>query len=555
MNSNNRRNNENLLAEVPLAGYTDRLSARPGDTVKFYLSKGRKKDDDEDTLSSSSTTTTVTVRARLTESISADPNPLGPGIIENDASIYFKKRTIEVRHQSIPRGSFAQTSSNIISSYITGKSSSIVKKIAIDIWFFPTLISSSSSAAAAAAATRGASLSSSSSPSSSSPSVQNIWSWGEGFRLDLLSSGYLLVTYDINNNNNIDQEQEQTTKNVCTGSKILKQRRWYHISCALIVGDDNDDDNRCIVKCHLSVKNKDDEDTLFTSNAVAATAKASCTLDIDAPFTIAMGGRLNGRIEDPVIRITEKDADKKEFILASWDTSFYSSKEDPWTIPCNDGAIVMDFIKNKNKNVASLILYNHPTRGVKGRRWDGTEFCWKNCPKHYGAIHFHDDDVYDFKWISNMEWKVPMGIPSGIYIMRFVTTNDDDDCQEQHQHEEALPLFICAPKKKKDDDNFDSSSSDIQQPPQKLMKTNRESKPTTTTCSEIKKNKLVVLIPTFTYVMYGNHNRPDFGTYYQTVKYTLYSKYKEIDTAKFVFLIFVSKLDKFNFFYLFKIVI
>ena len=112
MNSNNRRNNKNLLAEVPLTGYTDRLSARPGDTVKFYLSKGREKDDDEDTSS------TITVRARLTESISADPNPLGPGIIENDASIYFKKRTIEVRHQSIPRGSFAQTSSNIISSCI-----------------------------------------------------------------------------------------------------------------------------------------------------------------------------------------------------------------------------------------------------------------------------------------------------------------------------------------------------------------------------------------------------------------------------------------------------
>ena len=113
MNSNNRRNNKNLPAEVPLTGYTDRLSARPGDTVKFYLSKGREQDDDEDTSSSSST---ITVRARLTESISADPNPLGPGIIENDASVYFKKRTIEVRHQSIPRGSFAQTSSNIISS-------------------------------------------------------------------------------------------------------------------------------------------------------------------------------------------------------------------------------------------------------------------------------------------------------------------------------------------------------------------------------------------------------------------------------------------------------
>ena len=51
---------------IPLIGYCDRLSGRPGDTIEFKVSS----------IAAASFT------ARLYRSISADPNPAGPGIIE-----------------------------------------------------------------------------------------------------------------------------------------------------------------------------------------------------------------------------------------------------------------------------------------------------------------------------------------------------------------------------------------------------------------------------------------------------------------------------------------
>ena len=148
--------------EVPLAGYTDRLSARPGDTVKFYLSStlGQAKNGDGTELQD------ICVQARLTSSISADPNPKGPGIIEKDASLYFEDRTIGIQHQPISIGSRAETPSNLnVSSFISQK----VQKIKIGVWFYPTLIAVSTP-------------------------IQNIWSWGNGFRLDLLPTGHLKLT-------------------------------------------------------------------------------------------------------------------------------------------------------------------------------------------------------------------------------------------------------------------------------------------------------------------------------------------------------------------------
>uniref|UniRef100_UPI001952A36F hypothetical protein n=1 Tax=Streptococcus pneumoniae TaxID=1313 RepID=UPI001952A36F len=43
-------------------------------------------------------------------------------------------------------------------------------------------------------------------------------------------------------------------------------------------------------------------------------------------------------------------------------------------------------------------LVNVPTRAVRGSNWDGSEFCWRHAPGHYGAIHFHDDDLSDCGW-------------------------------------------------------------------------------------------------------------------------------------------------------------
>jgi N,N-dimethylformamidase len=445
--------NKDLAKEVPLAGYTDRLSARPGDTIKFHLSATTALLQTANKNSSTGTPLQqqqVKVRARLTSSICADPNPKGQGIIETDASRYFEERTIGIRHQAIPRGSFAQTRSNLKVSSSMFKD---LRKIKIEVWFYPTLIAGDQN------------------EWSDSLGVvdQNVWSWGDGFRLDLLSTGRLRLFY-----NNIKDCSRPKLEYKSTILQELKQQRWYCITTTLALSA-----NDQYPSFNVDVEEKDEQDnvmdddrdtdglsaSLSASSLTNDTGQNTNTVSIDAPFALATGGTLNGRLENPQIKIeTEKDG---EIILAAWDTSHYHDL-DPWNIPCTDG-------------LYSLVLHHHPTRGVKGRRWDGTEFCWTKCPKHYGAIHFHDDDIYDFQWKPNMAWKVPSDIPSGIYIMRFVTTTSDDTTitNEEQQHEEALPIFICAPK------------IPVSMPASK-------------------RNKLVLLIPTFTYVVYGNHARPDF---------------------------------------------
>jgi N,N-dimethylformamidase len=442
----------NDLAEVPLAGYTDRLSARPGDTIRFYLSSLSAKQDDLSLFPS-----VTTVSAKLTRSICADPNPKGPGIIEEDASQWFSPQVIKVPYQRIPRGSYAQTKSKVclrLSS--SGRSHSVdissegtvfdsISKISVTIWFYPSLIHSNEK----------------SSFSMCVPSCQTLWQWGNWGRVTLDStSGHLEASL-------LDRV------GVCRAPIPLKSHRWYHIIYTLGMEENK------IHTCNLKVDVKQDLDdrVYHHTSTLKRFVPAKIFSDIEAPFDLAMDGTLNGRLEDPTILVTgtlasssleSKLSEEHEFV--SWKTSVYSTGQDldPWTVPCHS-----TILPKSNCDEYCLVLYHHPTRAVKGRKWNGSELCWRHDPNQYGAIHFHDDDVYDFQWSPTLEWVVPEGLPSGIYIMRF---NDDN------QNQEALPTFICPPKVSRNEIN---------------------SRRVTT-------KKLAVVIPTFTYVMYGNHARPDF---------------------------------------------
>lgn len=61
---------------------------------------------------------------------------------------------------------------------------------------------------------------------------------------------------------------------------------------------------------------------------------------------------------------------------------------------------------------------NLPTRAMKGWNWDGSEYNWTHRPEHYGAIHFHDDDLYDCGWETDFEFQVPSDLRSGLYCAR-----------------------------------------------------------------------------------------------------------------------------------------
>lgn len=367
-----------MTKEVGLAGYTDRLSGRPGETIRFYVS---------------STATSSNVTARMTRSICADPNPKGPGLIEEDASAWFPSREFPGRHQPIESGSFAKSRGNL---HVPPNSTTT---LSVEIWVFPTVLLEDKH-------------------------LQCIWSWGK-LGLFLNSTGCLDVRY--------------SQESILTSSKALLLHKWYR--CVLTIVDSSKWELTILRQSGIAKKRA----SVFTASSCYSDAVGLCCTG--SPFELATGGTFNGRLESPEIKIDGQT-------MASWDTSKNMTE---WIIPSQ--------IENDNP----LILYNHPTRAVKGRLWDGTEFNWKHKPSHFGGIHFHDDDCYDFGWDCDLRWEIPINMPSGIYIVRLSNTID----------QESLPLFICPAK-------------------------------CTSQGSSDKKKRICILVSTFTYVMYGNHARADF---------------------------------------------
>jgi N,N-dimethylformamidase len=75
---------------------------------------------------------------------------------------------------------------------------------------------------------------------------------------------------------------------------------------------------------------------------------------------------------------------------------------------------------------------NLPARGMTGANWTGEEVSWRAAPAQYGAIHFHDDDLYDARWDADIEFDLPSDLRSGIYSIRLVAGSE----------EERVPFFV-----------------------------------------------------------------------------------------------------------------
>lgn len=112
-------------------------------------------------------------------------------------------------------------------------------------------------------------------------------------------------------------------------------------------------------------------------------------------------------------------------------------------------------------------LINLPARGVTGIRWSGARFFWQDAPEEYGAIHFHDDDLYDAGWETDFELSLPEDLRSGVYAVRLVDADLED--AEPGPCDEYYVTFCVRPK-----------------PGQP-------------------RNKAVFLLPTASYLAYANH--------------------------------------------------
>ena len=92
-------------------------------------------------------------------------------------------------------------------------------------------------------------------------------------------------------------------------------------------------------------------------------------------------------------------------------------------------------------------LHQLPTRGVKGWNWNGNFHDWKQRPDHYGAIHFHEDDIGDCGWATSLELTIPADLKSGPYALRlWVEPPDEAARQAVAVWEDFIPFFVRPPR-------------------------------------------------------------------------------------------------------------
>ena len=203
------------------------------------------------------------------------------------------------------------------------------------------------------------------------------------------------------------------------------------------------------------IGNESDEDssTEFSGLTVLKMKKMDCLM-MAASETTERQMHFNGKIDNPTVYVGHVDLDTldekidKGSVYASWDFSREISS-------CR--------VVDSGPNQLTGVLINYPARAMTGANWDGTEMCWRHAPHQYGAIHFHEDDIYDFEWETDFSFVLPENLRSGVYGIRL----------EQGDQHDTIPLFVCPP------------------PDQQTA-------------------RLCVLVSTFTYTVYGNHARPDY---------------------------------------------
>ena len=230
--------------------------------------------------------------------------------------------------------------------------------------------------------------------------------------------------------------------------KALRERAWYRIWASY----DSSTGAIAVGQEPLGPPTLVDDAGSQTGSATGSgTHGGNAPLLIGAIGGTPVGGHFNGKIEAPALydAALSPDAQAGATPVAAWNFSKDMSSFR---------------ISDTGANGLHGTLVNAPARAMTGSNWTSEERNWTHGPETYGAIHFHEDDVADCDWETDFSFTVPDGLRSGAYAAR-LTCGD---------HWEAIPFFVCPP-------------------------------------SGTQTADLCVLISTFTYTIYGNQARVDFG--------------------------------------------
>lgn len=146
-----------------------------------------------------------------------------------------------------------------------------------------------------------------------------------------------------------------------------------------------------------------------------------------------------------VVALSRGDTSQPDGLLAYWDPTANLAREG-----------VGDTIPDTGPHGLHMLGVNRPVRCMTGFNWRG-EDSYRLAPETFGGVHYHDDAMTDCQWDRTFTLSLPDDLPSGVYCLRIDGGGAAD----------SIP-FIVRPK--------------------------------------TPKARLALLLPTFTYLAYGNEH-------------------------------------------------
>ena len=160
---------------------------------------------------------------------------------------------------------------------------------------------------------------------------------------------------------------------------------------------------------------------------------------------LAPVGAFNGKIDrcriwnralsDAELRLIWNWCDplKLNGLVANWDPSI---------------EIVGTVIKDCGPHGFHGAIVNQPTRAVTGANFDGSEVAFRLKPVMYGAVAYHEDDLEDAGWSADFVYEVPADLPSGLYAARMLAGDSAEYVPfyiRPASNKSAAPVLFLAP--------------------------------------------------------------------------------------------------------------
>ena len=345
---------------LTITGYPDRISVRPGETIKFMVNCEHP-----------------TYQADIVRLICADDTPAGPGFKERPIRTPVSKRH-KGRRQVIHAGSYALVESRPLLETLGS--------FTVQAMIWPTT------------------------PGKGEQGIVSKWdSRGKtGFALVVDEAGSVALRLGM---------ADGTVETVSVGRPLL-ERHWYLAAASY---DAESGQVTVYQEPILPYARANDSGTKRRKLGPAAPGN-SAPIVMAGIFKRRQKGRTlvdslyNGKIDSP--RLVGRALDRLEIermrneavpaglapdILCAWDFS-----RDITSIRISD----------QSPNHCHGEIVNLPARGMTGWNFSGEEMCWRHARHEYGAIHFHDDDLYDAGWEADFEWTLPARMASGVYAAR-----------------------------------------------------------------------------------------------------------------------------------------